>query len=162
MYNYQSAFNELLPDSLTMNQYELADATMLPAENWSLFLKDGQVAKAIESELALVIKANQAKLVASAADNDRSVGAAQMLNAMAKIDAADKAETNFFIYSFVPPTDNEMHAPTVRTETEWQPPSEIVEQDEDMEELIAACADAKEEVPEIKDNPTEVEEDDWF
>lgn len=162
MYQYQDAFNELLPDSLTMNQYELAEATMLPAEMWSAFLRDGQVAKHIESEVSLILKTNQAKLVSSAADNERSVGAAQMLNAMSKLDAGDKPETNFFIYSFIPPTEDEMLSPTTRVETDWTPPVEIVEKDEEVEELIQKCAEEKTAVPEVKDNPTEVDEDDWF
>ena len=163
MIELQEAFNELLPDSLTMNQYELAEATLLPAESWSAFLRDGQVSKAIDAELQLVIKSNQAKLVSNAADNDRSVGAAQMLNAMAKIDSGDKAESNFFIYSYVPPTSNETQAPFVREETEWVPPVQIIEHDEETDELLKQVAESKvTEVKEVTEEKAEVDEDDWF
>lgn len=164
-YKMEEAFNELLPESLTLTQYELAARTDFTAADWSGFLHDGQVAKWIEQELALVTKANMSKLLTSAADNDRSVGAAQMLNAMSKMDTADKAETNFFIYSFVPPTDAELQSVHVTIDPEWQPPliidNPIDEQTEDVKEMIEEHKDTT--VPETtKQETKEVDKDEWF
>ena len=165
-YQLEEAFNDLLPDSLTMSQYDLAENTEFSAKDWSEFLKDGQVSKWIESEVALVTKANQYKLISAAADNERSVGAAQMLNAITKMETGDKAEANYFIYSFVPMTNAEAHSEFTRIEPEWQPPLEIddpaIEQDKKTQELLANTDD-KEDVPEKLDaTEKEVTKDDWF
>lgn len=163
MYLLQASFNDLLPDSLTMNQYQLAEQTEFSAEEWSEFLHDGSVAKAIEAEVALIIRANKNTLITSAADNDRSVGAAQMLNAMGKIDGEDKTEEHFYIYSYVPLTPNEEHAAHVRQENDWRPP-EIIQEEvitEEEKELEEFCdTEIKTEI-EVESKPV-VEEDDWF
>lgn len=163
MYILQEAFNDLLPDSLTMNQYQLAEQTEFDADEWSEFLHDGAVSKAIESEVALIIRANKAKLITSAADNDRSVGAAQMLNAMGKIDGDDKSEEHFYIYSYVPLTPNEEKADHVRQEDNWRPPEVIQEeiQTEAEKELEEFCnTEIKTEV--AKEPSKKIDEEDWF
>lgn len=163
MYLLQAAFNELLPDSLTMNQYQLAEQTEFSAEEWSEFLHDGAVAKAIESEVALIIRANKNQLITSAADNDRSVGAAQMLNAMGKIDGEDKTEEHFYIYSYVPLTPNEEKAEHVRQENDWRPPEVIQEevQTQAERELEEFCdTEIKTEVP--TESRPNIDEEDWF
>lgn len=162
-YILQDEFNRLRPDSLTMNQYELSELTGEDADDWAEFLHDGSVAKAIEAEMALIVKANQAKLVSSAADNDRSVGAAQMLNAMSKLDGDDRAEEHFYIYSYVPLTPNEEHAAHVRQESEWRPPQVIQEEvvTEKEKELEEFCDTTIETVlPE--ERTTEIDDESYF
>ena len=163
-YLLQEEFNRLLPDSLSMNQYELAELTQYSAEDWSEFLHDGSVQKEIESENALIAKANMRKLIGGAADNDRSVGAAQMINAMAKVDDGDKAEDHFYIYSYVPLTENETHAPLVRQEETWRPPNIIKEEVKtEKEEQLEKYVDTKIDIPkEINDGEEKIEDDDWF
>lgn len=163
MYMMQDAFNALRPDSLTMNHFQLAEQTEFDADDWYEFLKDGAVAKAIKSEMDIIVRTNQNKLVASATDNDRSVGAAQMLNAMTKLDGEDKAEEHFYIYSYVPLTPNEEHADHVRQENDWIPPTIIQEEvkTEKQQELEEFC-DTKIETVIEEEKKVEVDEDDWF
>ena len=163
-YLLQDAFNMHLPDSLSMNQYELAELTEFSAEDWSEFLQDGAVQKAIEAENALIAKANMRKLISGAADNDRSVGAAQMINAMAKVDDGDKAEEHFYIYSYVPLTENETHAEYVRLEDKWSAPDIIKEEEktEKQEKMEQFLDTATPEAKDIKEESKEVDEDEWF
>ena len=163
MYTMQDTFNSLLPDSLAMNQYELAELTEFAADEWSEFLHDGAVQKAIEAENALIAKANMRKLISGAADNDRSVGAAQMINAMAKVDDGDKAEDHFYIYSYVPLTPNEEHAQYVRQEDNWRPPEVIQEEQEsDEQKELTKFLDTEIKTEQVDDDKAEVDEDDWF
>lgn len=162
-YAMEEEFNSKLPGSLTMSQYELAVGSAFTSSQWSEFLRDGQVSKWIEQEVSLVTKANQYKLISSAADNERSVGAAQMLNAMSKMDTNDKAETNYFIYSFVPPTNNELKSSDVRVEPDWQPPL-IIDEVTEPEETTEESDSEEQEIPESITSPEakEVEDGDWF
>ena len=163
MYLLQAAFNELLPDSLVMTQYELAENTEFSAADWTEFLTDGTVQKAIEAENSIIAKANMRKLISGAADNDRSVGAAQMINAMAKVDDGDKAEDHFYIYSYVPLTPNEVHADHIRQEDNWTPPDVIQEETQTQEEKqLEQFCDTEVTVREVSPEKAEVTEDEWF
>lgn len=164
-YGMEAEFNSKLPGSLTMSQYELAVGSEYTSKQWSEFLRDGQVSKWIEQEVSLVTKANQYKLISSAADNERSVGAAQMLNAMSKMETADKAEANFFIYSFVPLTANEQQSEYTRVEPEWQPPLVVdtpEQLSEETKEFVEKTKDIK--IPETVEQPEEKEvaDGDWL
>ena len=158
-----SKFMKLLPDSLTMNQYELAELTSVEASVWSELMHDGQFAKWRDSELALVLQSNQAKLMSSAADNDRSVGAAQMLNAITKMDAGQQAEQNFFIYSYVPLTPNECKAQFVREENEWKAPEHIVdiEKSEEQDKINEMCSEEVTPVS-VEEKKEELTDEDWW
>lgn len=160
LYELQEAWNTLDPrEALVMDQFDLADRTKYSSAQWSQFLRDGRVAKFIEQETTVFRSAQMRKLIDQAASNDKSVGAAQMLNAMGKLDSDDEAEPTIFIYSHVPLTANECEADTVTVENNWRPPEVIHEVEEKKLDLV------KPEAPkeEVKSKPKpKLDEEDWF
>ena len=157
----QDAWNKLPPDeALQLDQYELEKATGIPSSQWSKFLRDGQVQKFIEQETELFKAAQMRKLIARATTNDKSVGTAQMLNAIGKTLEDDNAEPTVFIYSYVPLTYEEQQAPNVTQDLQWQAPQII--KDEDKQAVVLEKPDA---IPdEVTDETKQggVVEDDWF
>lgn len=112
------AFSELPPDqSLFMSHYELAAATQVcTPETWKRFLTHPTVAEWIAEEVEALRKVQMRKVIKNAADNERSVGAAQMMTALAKVsENTQTKEGNIFIYSYVPLNDREQQAPNTYT-----------------------------------------------
>lgn len=164
LYYLQEAWNTLDPETaLTYSQFDLAKKTDYSIEEWAKFLKDGQVASYLNEEIELYKQAQMRKLIQKATLNDKSVGTAQMLNAIGKTMDDDQAEQNFFIYSYVPPTVNEGHSPLVRQEDSWRPPENIDSRSDD--ETPIAVAQPEENVPviatKVEEPVTEVSKDDW-
>ena len=161
MYKLQEAWNELNPEEvITLSHYELAEQTEYNVDEWRDFLRDGRVNKYVETEMALFKQAQMNKLIKRATTNDKSVGTAQMLNAIGKSLDDDTPETQFFIYSHVPLTPNEAKAPLVREEPEWQP---VMEPDVDVTEQVAELRNKVEVVPTEMSAPSkEVTDGEWF
>lgn len=161
MYRLQEAWNALDPEEvITLSHYELAEQTEFSVDEWRDFLRDGRVNKYVEAEMALFKQAQMNKLIKRATTNDKSVGTAQMLNAIGKSLDDDTPETQFFIYSHVPLTPNEAKAPLVREEPTWQP---VIEPEPDVTEQIEELRNKVEVVPQPMPEPTkEVKDDDWF
>ena len=158
MYRLQCTWNELNPaEAIMYDQYELADITKIDSSEWSAFLRDGKVVKYIDKEVQLFKEAQMRKLIGRATTNDKSVGTAQMLNAIGKTLEDESVETNFFIYSHVPLTANECEADLVTQDTRWHPPVDIKEIGEEQVTL------EKPNVPDEGVNKEqEVNDDDWF
>lgn len=113
----QVMFNSLPPEErLFMTHYELAQKTRIKDSTlWKRFLLDTRVTEWINQELTLFKAAQLRKLVKNATDNDRSVGAAQMLTALNKtFDTDTQKEGNVFIYSYVPMNVREQTAPNTQ------------------------------------------------
>ena len=161
MFKLQEAWNKLDPEEvITLSHYELAERTNFGVDEWRDFLRDGQVNKYVEVEMALFKQAQMNKLIKRATTNDKSVGTAQMLNAIGKSLDDETPETQFFIYSHVPLTPHEAKAPLVREEPEWQP---VMSVEPDVTEQIPELQNKIEAVPEIIEEPSkEVDDDDWF
>ena len=109
-------FNSLPPEErLFMTHYELAQQTRIKDSTiWKEFLLDTRVSDWINQELALFKSAQLRKLVKDATKNDRSVGAAQMLNALNKtLENESIKDGPVFIYSYVPLNERELNAPNV-------------------------------------------------
>ena len=165
LYPLQEAWNALDPEqAITYSHYDLAKETDYSEEEWKVFLSDGKVAKFLEVEVELFKQAQMRKLIARATTNDKSVGTAQMLNAIGKSMEDDQVESNFFIYSHVPLTENETHAPMVRQENDWVPPVQIIETEDEATQIIEELAkeDSKVEVTELPEPPKEVKADEYF
>lgn len=135
----------MMPDALFYDQYELAEHSDISASEWSQFLRDGAVQKYIAQETKVFSEAQQRKLLQRATSNDKSVGTAQMIGAIQKINQEDDAETGFYIYSHVPLNANECEADGVTEDLAWKVPDVIKDEDERKVEL------AKPQVP--KDKP---------
>ena len=148
LYYLQEAWNNLDPEkAITYSHYDLANETDYSTEEWKAFLRDGQIAKYLDDEIELYKQAQMRKLIQKSTTNDKSVGTAQMLNAIGKTMDEDKVENNFFVYSYVPLTPNESVADLVRQEGDWQPPEVI---DTSMEETAEPIVD--------KSTPVQIEQ----
>lgn len=141
-----------MPEALFYDQYELAANTGFESGAWSEFLRDGTVQKYIAQETKVFSEAQQRKLLQRATSNDKSVGTAQMIGAIQKINQEDDAETGFFIYSHVPLNFNDCEADNVTEVTDWQPPKAVHEESEKKIELVK---------PEVKEKPKEEKEIKW-
>ena len=117
----QDAYNKLDPEErITMSHFDLAQNTAIDdIEPWIAFLKDPRVADSINEELKIYKEAQQRKLISRATTHDKSVGTAQMINALGKSIEEGVAKTGtLMIYSYVPLNANESLAPNTRSEDE--------------------------------------------
>ena len=106
-------------ERIFMSHYELAETTRYgTAQLWKEFLMDKRVADWMQSETQLFKEAQMRKLIKNVTNNDKSVGAAQMLNALNKVTTPeDKKEGELIVYSYVPLNAREEQAPNVRINT---------------------------------------------
>lgn len=108
-------YKSLEADALSLNHYELAAMTGVgtPAL-WKTFLTDPEVAAYIKQESDLLLQTELRKLSRNAADS-RSVGQAQLINALGKMneDTSTK-EGPIFIYTYVPLTLEQEQADNVQ------------------------------------------------
>lgn len=116
----QTAFNALSPEkAMQMSHFDLALATPIHDKDvWKEFLKDLRVKETLDEELELYKQAQQRKLIARATTNDKSVGTAQMLNAITKAQETNSGSGGqIFVYSYVPLNTKEVESPSVTAET---------------------------------------------
>lgn len=111
----QKMFNDLgTKEALFLSHYELAEKTKLSPELWKKFITHPKVSDWLTIELDLFKQHELRKMIKNANSNDRSVGAAQMINALSKLDTgADTKEGPVYIYTYVPLNDEEQNAPNV-------------------------------------------------
>lgn len=110
----QQEYNKLDPEQrLSMSHFDLAQHTAInDTEPWIEFLKDPRVADKINEELTIYKEAQQRKLIQRATTHDKSVGTAQMINALGKAMENETSKTGtMMIYSYVPLNAREMQAP---------------------------------------------------
>lgn len=116
----QEAYNALDPERrIAMSHFELAKETPITAlELWIKFLKEPRVADSINEELALYKEAQQRKLIQRATQHDKSVGTAQMINALGKaMESNDNKSGTIMVYSYVPLNTREADSPNATAET---------------------------------------------
>lgn len=116
----QTEYNKLDPEErLTMSHFDLAQHTAIDSiEPWIDFLKDPRVADSINEELKIYKEAQQRKLISRATTHDKSVGTAQMINALGKsLDEGVAKTGTMMIYSYVPLNANESLAENTRNES---------------------------------------------
>ena len=108
-------FKALEAKAISMNHYDLARITAIKdVQLWKMFLTDPEVSAYIDQEANILAQAGLRKLTSDVADS-RSVGQAQLINAMGKV-AETKAtkEGPIFIYTYVPLTDSQQKANNVQ------------------------------------------------
>lgn len=118
--NCNVEFNRLpAAEAIFMTHYELAAATGVgDSEMWKRFLTHPSVTEWMKEELELFKQTQYNKMIQRATTHDRSVGTAQMINALDKsLNKETVAEGPTFIYSYVPLAPNQSNLPNVRTET---------------------------------------------
>lgn len=126
-------FLKLGESALYMTHYQLAMETHI--ENpliWKMFLLDPRITDYINSEMNIIRNASINEIVQKA-PNSKSVGQAQLINSLMKIEeSASNKEGPVFIYSYVPLNEEQKFAPnvamgaTVEMEPEKEPEEEVV------------------------------------
>lgn len=104
-------FKKLEAKAITMNHYELARYTAIKdVQIWKQFLTTPDVAAYIDQEAQILTQTELRKLASDVSDS-RSVGQAQLINAMNKLtDVKTTKEGPAFIYTYVPLSENQMRA----------------------------------------------------
>lgn len=113
----QEEFNRMDPEErLYMTHYDLAkESGIRDSAMWKKFLMETRVSNWIDQEITLIKSTTLRRLIKNADSNDRSVGAAQMLNALNKsFDMDTEKEGPTFVYSYVPLNAREQGAPNTQ------------------------------------------------
>ena len=108
-------FKALEAKAIQMNHYDLARATnQKDVQLWKQFLTDPEVTAYIDQEAQLLTQSELRKLASDVSDS-RSVGQAQLINAMSKLtDNKTTKEGPIFIYTYVPLTESQAKASNVQ------------------------------------------------
>lgn len=112
-------FKALEAKAISMNHYDLARVTNInDVQLWKAFLTDPEVSAYIEQEAQILTQTELRKLAADVSDS-RSVGQAQLINAMSKLtDVKTTKEGPVFIYTYVPLSSSQERAENIKKETE--------------------------------------------
>jgi len=114
------AFNDMDASAVVyMNHYELAEASDITSEEWKQFLTHPEVSDWLMDEVELMKRSQYNKMIQNANNANRSVGAAQMINALDKSlnkEVANDGPT--FIYTYVPIAANQVNAGNIVVEDE--------------------------------------------
>lgn len=115
----QKAFLALGEMSLKLNHYQLARETNIEDPMiWKTFLTDPRSVEFISSEMDLIRQATINEIIQHAGDS-KSVGQAQLINSLAKLDeTAQTKEGPAFIFCYVPLNTEQKFAPNIQTVTE--------------------------------------------
>ena len=113
----QDLFNTLDPEeAIFMNHYKLAECTGIGADRWKQFLLHPQVSTFLTQELQLFTEFQMKLMIRDATDDKRSVGAAQMMNALSKaMQENHPKEGPIIIYTHVPLTEAQAVGSPVET-----------------------------------------------
>ncbi len=98
-------FEALGQKALTMSHYDLAkEVEGTTKDEWRDFLNEADVAEYIRNEMRIISDSIQKRMITDiVAGGDRSVGRAQIINTLDKInDGVAKKDGPIFIYSYVP------------------------------------------------------------
>jgi len=103
----QELFNTINSEEVIfMNHYQLSQATGVPADRWKEFLMHPAVSIWISQELQLFKEYQLKQMIRNATDNEKSVGAAQMINSLTKTLNEGQVKTGpTIIYTYVPLTE---------------------------------------------------------
>lgn len=108
-------FKALGANAMGMNHYDLARMSSIrDVQLWKSFLTDPEVSAYIDQETQILTQAELRKLASDVSDS-RSVGQAQLINAMQKLtENKTTKEGPAFIYCYVPLAETQMKAPNVK------------------------------------------------
>lgn len=140
-------FKALEAKAISMNHYDLARLTTIKdVQLWKQFLTDPEVSAYIDQEAQILTQTELRKLASDVSDS-RSVGQAQLINAMSKLtDNKVTKEGPIFIYTYVPLSESQEKASNVRhaesdlfeegtIEDAVQKPVTLINKQEDIEEF---------------------------
>ena len=112
-------FKALEAKAIQMNHYDLARVTtQKDVQLWKQFLTDPEVTAYIDQEAQILTQSELRKLASDVSDS-RSVGQAQLINAMSKLtDTKTTKEGPIFIYTYVPLSSSQEKAANVEVAPE--------------------------------------------
>lgn len=113
-----TTYRSLGVSAFAMNHYDLAAATEIEEPQiWKEFLMEPEISDWIASELRIIQDSELKKLLQNVSKNgDRSVGKAQMVNALSKLnDGKSVKDGPIFIYTYVPLSPEQAQAENVQT-----------------------------------------------
>ena len=102
-------FSQLdMEQAIFMSHYQLAVSLGGTSEEWKRFLQNPQVSTWLRTEIQMFKEYQLRQMLKNATDNEKSVGAAQMMNALQKAMQEGKAkEGPHIIYTHVPLTESQ-------------------------------------------------------
>ncbi len=134
----QKEFLALEEQAVYKNHYQLARETSIEDPTiWKAFLTDPRTVDYIQSEMSLIRTAAINDIIQQA-PNSKSVGQAQLINSLLKLDEMSTTkEGPAFIYCYVPLNAEQKHAPNVQfVDSNGNPvEEEIIEKEVKDEEL---------------------------
>jgi hypothetical protein len=116
MHELQDEFNTIgTREAMFLDHYDLSEITTHSAEEWKEFLKHPLVADFLQEELVMFKDKQIRAILRDAKDLEKSVGVAQVINSLSKLDLTQMGNNNkIFIYTYVPLDEQEQHAENVR------------------------------------------------
>ncbi len=112
----QEAFNSI-PDAIYKNHYELSKLTDFSSLSWKEFFTHPKVVDWMNQEMILIQQSKLRLLIRDIDGNTKSTGLPQLINTLStQLDNKDKMKDGpIFVYTYIPPNDDEMNAPNVHT-----------------------------------------------
>jgi len=110
-------FNQMDPEeAIFYNHYELSRKSGIAPDRWKRFLVHPRVSTWMEQELQLYKEFQLKQMIRDATANDRSVGAAQMINSLSKaLQEGTQKEGPIIVYTYVPLTDAQRKGSPIQT-----------------------------------------------
>ena len=116
MIEMQDLFNSIGPEALYMSHYDLAERTHTSPINWKKFITDSRVVSFFDNEMELLQRSKMMSMMRDMQDN-KNTGQAQLLNTLLnKVKSSNKHEGPVFIYCYIPPNAQEVHAENVEVQ----------------------------------------------
>lgn len=136
----KAQFIQLGEHALYLNHYQLATETRIKDPIlWKAFLTDPRIADYVSSEMNLIRTASINEIIHKA-PNSKSVGQAQLINALVKIEEASANKTGpVFIYSYVPLNAEQAYAPNTQTLEQ-----NVIEEDDEEDDTLLEEVDEEE------------------
>lgn len=132
-------FKALEAKAISMNHYDLARITTIKdVQLWKEFLTDPEVSAYIDQESQILTQTELRKLASDVSDS-RSVGQAQLINAMSKLtDNKTIKEGPIFIYTYVPLTEAQEKATNIKKVNEdlFEENQEVEDQTNEIKKVI--------------------------
>jgi len=122
MRELQDAYNTVgIREAIFLDHHDLSQITSYTQEQWKKFHKHPLVADFIQEELVIYRDKQIKSILRDAKDSERSVGVAQMINSLSKLDLTQMSNNNkVFVYMYVPLDQEEEQAENIR-----QAPSDV-------------------------------------
>lgn len=145
----RAQFVQLGERGLYLNHYQLAQDTRIKDPIvWKMFLTDPRIADYVSSEMNLIRNASINEIVHNA-PYSKSVGQAQLINALVKIDEAASNKTGpVFIYSYVPLNYEQKFAPNVQLLADDEEEDEVLIEETEDTEITLDGIEIATEIPE--------------